>query len=133
LNTAPARLGLRRGEQDDLGAPAACQVDHAFQVGDGLALRLLAQHVVAAEAEQHQLRLVLIEQPRQAFEALRAGVAADTAIDHRPAGFLAQQHGPGLLRLHAVGCGEAVTQGQHLGPGGQGVLLAAATAGGERQ
>ena len=69
------KAGSRRGEQDDLGAPAACQVDHAFQVGDGLALRLLAQHVVAAQSDHHQLRLMFFRQGGQPHQG--AGVFND--------------------------------------------------------
>ena len=84
---------------------------------------IAAQAIVAAQFNDHQRRLVLLQQARQAAQSTGGGLAADAGIDHLPwrvllSQLLRQQGHPALLQRHTVGGTDTIAQHQHtLGPG----------------
>src|SRR5882672_1899700 len=72
------QAGLGNGDQHDLRAPRLREAHHRAQVARRLRLVELLQEVVAALAEDDELRLRLLERRGQAREARRAGLAGNT-------------------------------------------------------
>ena len=121
---------MRHGHQQHLGPAVLGLLADAADVGLGGLGAHLAQKIVAANADHHQGRGVLLQQIGQAFQRLGAGIARNAGVDHVPAGAFGQQAGPGLIGLGTDPLGERVAQGQHGGLGRQGLGLGLAFAAG---
>jgi hypothetical protein len=111
--------GPRHRNQHHLGARVADRRHAATQMHFGVGLRQAAQEVVAAGAQDHQCRLVIGQQRRQAVQNLCRGITRHAAIDDFPAGQLGQLHRVGGLGRGAGAVGDRVAERQYDAAGRQ--------------
>ncbi len=117
LRVQREQLRLRHAEQDDRNAAAADLPDHRREVVAHRAAIHLVQHVVAAEAQEHQRRMRFVERGRQPLHAIDRRFARHARVDHRAMDQLGQVCGIRLVARRTVAGRETVAEREHDGVG----------------
>ena len=122
---------MRDGHQYGRNIGSLHGLDDFADVGTGGAFGQFSQEVVAADADDDELKL-LPHQPGQAGKGVGGGVAGYAAVDDFPAGEPGQLHGIGSGGSSTVAIGEGIAQGEHGAAFGEGLgAVAAFAAGGQ--
>ena len=103
--------------QNHLGTGLLAHLYHALQVLPDAGHRQTAQTIIAAQFQDHDVRLMGFQHGRQPGQAAGGGFATDTAIDDLYGKILLvqallQQRHPAVLLVHAIGSAQAVAEYQ---------------------